>query len=117
MTHKPLRNQCILLLTRGEKSKDGPSQWPVVACYGNRAGDFSKAEMQYADLRCDKALLIWRLEEGIHLCKIDADECKFTESMSPIMLPFKALPSHYRSGMHVSIYSAVADYIGRKQDD
>ena len=111
---KPLKNQCVLVLSRDKEGKNGPRQWPVVACYGSAAGEYDKAETQYKSLQGDKALMVWRLEEGISLCRIDADECKFTDSMNTILLPFVALPAHYRAGMHISIYNAVADYIKKK---
>lgn len=112
---KPLRNQCALILLREKEVKMGTRQWPVVACYDTIIpGGYDKAETQYRSLQGEKALLVWRLEEGLHLCRINADECCFTNTMNTILLPFLSLPAHYRSGMHLPIIQAVNDFIKNK---
>jgi hypothetical protein len=106
---KPMKNQCYLVLSR-QPNASGPQHWPVVACYGDPGG-WDLAEAQYKELKGDKALMSWRLMEGVHLCRVDADECKFTETMNTILLPYLALPGHYRAGINPSINKAVIDFL------
>ena len=73
--------------------------------------EYDKALNAYYAYKGDRVLLCWKLMEGVKVLRLNTGTTQFTDEINNIELPFDALCGRDRSGMYMSVYHSVLNFL------